>query len=178
MELIEGIKKRRTIRKFNDKEISVDTIKEIVNISQYAPSWKNTQTVRYNLICDKSLIKTIAEGVGSDWNKGIILGANKVMIITTVNNISGFERDGSPSTSKGTHWQSFDAGVFAYNFTLTAFSYGIGSVIMGIYNEAKIKEILNLPNTESVSCIIPIGYFDELPNAPKKKTSDDILRIK
>ena len=178
MQLKEAVLTRRSIRKFNDKEIDVNTIKEIIDLSQYAPSWKNTQTVRYNLIADKELIKKVALSIDFEWNRNIILNANKLMILSTVNNISGYEKDGSPSTSKNSHWQSFDAGIYAYSFVLVAHEYNIGSVIMGIYDEDKLKKIINLADNESISCIIPLGYYDIKPEAPKKKLSDVVLRVK
>ena len=67
MQLKEAVLTRRSIRKFNDKEIDVNTIKEIIDLSQYAPSWKNTQTVIYNLIADKELIKKVALSIDFEY---------------------------------------------------------------------------------------------------------------
>lgn len=178
MELIEGIKTRRSIRNFNDKDIDTNLVKEIVNITQSSPSWKNTQTVRYNYISDKNEILDISNQCGSDWNKNIISKAKGVMILSTINKISGYEKDGTPSTSKGSHFESFDAGIYANTFVLACHNYGIGTVIMGIFDEEKIKKIINLPKEESISCIIPMGYYDEKPVSPRKKLSEDVLRIK
>ncbi|MCR5349749.1 MAG: nitroreductase family protein [Acholeplasmatales bacterium] len=178
MELIEAIKTRRSVRKFNNKKIDINTVKEIVDICQYSPSWKNTQTVRYNYVETKDLIEKISDGVGSDWNKNILKQAQGIMVLSTINNISGYEKDGTPSTTKGSHFESFDAGIYADAFVLACHNFNIGTVIMGIYNEANIKKILNLPEGESVSCIIPMGYYDEKPASPKKKLNDVVLRIK
>ena len=46
MDLIQGIKERRSVRKFKDTPIPREIIREIVEIASYAPSWKNTQTAR------------------------------------------------------------------------------------------------------------------------------------
>ena len=178
MDLIEGIKTRRSIRQFNNKKIDINIVKEIVDICQYSPSWKNTQTVRYNYIENKNLINDIANHIGHDWNKKIILKCQGLMILSTINNISGYEKDGTPSTPKGSHFESFDAGIYANTFVLTCHNFNIGTVIMGIFNEDNIKTIINLPYNESISCIIPMGYFDEAPQAPHKKLKDEVLRIK
>ena len=91
---------------------------------------------------------------------------------------SGYERDGSFSTSKGTHWQSFDAGLAAEAFCVAAHDAGLGTVILGIYDEGKVKAVLNLPETESVSALIPIGVPAESPAAPKRKDVSELLRIR
>lgn len=61
MELITGIKTRRTVRKFTDKPVSKETINEIIGAAAYAPSWKNSQTTRWNIITDKALIEKTAD---------------------------------------------------------------------------------------------------------------------
>ena len=82
------------------------------------------------------------------------------------------------STSKGTHWQSFDAGLAAEAFCVAAHEAGLGTVILGIYDEGKVKAVLNLPETESVSALIPIGVPAESPAAPKRKDVSELLRIR
>ena len=42
MELIKGIKERRSTRKFTDQAVSEEEIRAIVSAAAYAPSWKNT----------------------------------------------------------------------------------------------------------------------------------------
>ena len=84
---------------------------------------------------------------------------------------------GSFSTSKGTHWQSYDAGLAGEAFCLAAWEKGLGTVIMGIFEEAKVKETLQIPETESVSALIALGYPEEVPEAPKRKETELLLKI-
>ena len=64
MNAVECIKTRRSVRKFTDEMVSVDTVREIVELASYAPSWKNTQVSRYTLVEDPEIIANIAaEGV-------------------------------------------------------------------------------------------------------------------
>ena len=98
-------------------------------------------------------------------------------MLTTVDKISGYDPDGSPTTSKGEHWQSFDAGIACEAFCLAAYEYGLGTLIMGIYDEDKVKEILSLPENEKVSALIALGYPDEQPNAPKRKDIEEIAKF-
>ena len=57
MDLITGIKERRSIRKFQDRKVPRQLIEEIVNVAAYAPSWKNTQIARY-IVVDKHAANT------------------------------------------------------------------------------------------------------------------------
>lgn len=180
MNSIDCIKTRRSIRKFTDKKVSSDVVSEIVAASAYAPSWKNSQTTRYILVLDEALKNKIADEcvMGFEYNQGTIHNAPAIMVVTTVNCRSGYERDGSFTTSKGTHWQSFDAGIATEAFCLAAHEYGLGTVIMGIFDEVKVIEALNIPENQSVSAMIALGYPNEEPVAPKRKSVEELLTVK
>jgi NADPH-flavin oxidoreductase len=171
---------RRSIRKFQPTPVSPDTIRAIVAVAAYAPSWKNSQTTRYTLLTKREEIDRVADEctMGLQKNIDTLHGAPALVVLTTVNDRSGYERDGSFSTSKGTHWQSFDAGLAAEAFCVAAHDAGLGTVILGIYDEGKVKAVLNLPETESVSALIPIGVPAESPAAPKRKDVSELLRIR
>jgi nitroreductase len=171
---------RRSIRKFQPTSVSPDTIRAIVAVAAYAPSWKNSQTTRYTLLTKREEIDRVADECTMGFQKNIdtLHGAPALIVLTTVNDRSGYERDGSFSTSKGTHWQSFDAGLAAEAFCVAAHDAGLGTVILGIYDEGKVKAVLNLPETESVSALIPIGVPAESPAAPKRKDVSELLRIR
>lgn len=171
---------RRSIRKFQPTPVSPDTIRAIVAVAAYAPSWKNSQTTRYTLLTKREEIDRVADECTMGFQKNIdtLHGAPALIVLTTVNDRSGYERDGSFTTSKGTHWQSFDAGLAAEAFCVAAHDAGLGTVILGIYDEGKVKAVLNLPETESVSALIPIGVPAESPAAPKRKDVSELLRIR
>ena len=180
MELIEGIKGRRSVRKFTEDPVSREQIEEIVDIARFAPSWKNSQSVRYMLIRDKDVKDRIASEavLGFEWNTKIISGAPALVLVLTVDKRSGYEKDGSESTSKGEHWQSFDAGLAAEAFSLGAYAKGLGAVILGIYDEAKVIDIAGVPEGQKVSALIPVGVPAEEPQPPKRKEVSDLLIVK
>ena len=179
MDFIEGIKSRRSIRKFTDEAVTKEQIEEIVDIARFAPSWKNSQSVRYLCIMDKAVKDKIAEEavMNFEWNTTIMKGASALVLVLTVDKRAGYERDGSASTSKGEHWQSFDAGIAAETFCLAAYGKGLGTVILGVYDEAKVSEIAGVPEGQKVSALIPIGVPAEEPQAPKRKEVTDLLTV-
>ncbi len=180
MNSVDCIKTRRSIRKFESREVSADTLAELVNIAAYAPSWKNSQTTRYIAVFDKELKERLANEcvMGFEYNIGTANAAPCIVVVTTVNGRSGYERDGSATTSKGSHWQSFDAGIATQTFCLVAHENGLATVIMGIFDEAKVAEVISVPEGQSVSALIALGYAAEGPQAPKRKSADELLTIK
>lgn len=179
MDFMKCVTERRSIRKFKPDAVSETLLKQVVEAASYAPSWKNSQTVRYVAISGTGLKTKIAEECVSNFehNKNIILGAPMLVLITTVSARSGYERDGSFSSGKGTHWESFDAGIAAQTFCLAAHEKGLGTVIMGIYDEDKIISAAGVAPGQKVSAIVAVGFPDEAPVLPKRKSVDELLTI-
>lgn len=173
----ECITGRRSIRKFKDTPVSDEILADIVETASYAPSWKNSQVTRYIAVKDNSLKDKIADDISElyDGNTRIIKGAPLLIVVTLIKGRSGYERDGSFSTPQGTHFQSFDAGLATEAFCLAAHEKGLGTVIMGIYDENKVKSVLSIPDEREVACLIAIGTPDEEPAAPRRKSVEDLL---
>ena len=172
------IQGRRSIRRYTGEPIPREIIEQIVALAAYAPSWKNTQVSRYTIITDRAVIDKIANEcvLGFTHNAGILTGCNTLAIQSVLVKRSGYDRDGSFSTSKGTHWESFDAGIAAQTFCLAAHEFGIGTCILGVFDEAKVAEAISLPSTQAVSCMIPMGYPAETPAAPVRKSVGELIR--
>ncbi len=172
----ECIKERRSIRKFKDQPVDHALLAEIIETASYAPSWKHTQITRYIAVEGELKDKIAAECTGS-WPKNgeIITQAPLLIAVTYIKGRSGFERDGSFSTTKGADWQVFDAGIATQTFCLAAHEKGLGSVIMGIFDEAKAASLLNLPEERILAALVPVGYPDEAPAAPRRKPVEELL---
>lgn len=144
------------------------------------PSWKNTQIARYVLVEDRTTIDKMAEEMVLDFklNEKTLKNCPAVMVLTYVTGRSGYERDGSFSTPKEADFEMFDAGIAAQTFCLAAWERGVGTVITGYFDEEKITRLLNLPENQKVGCVIGLGYPDEEPAAPKRKSVEDLLTYK
>ena len=180
MNTIDCIKTRRSIRRFSDRDVCADLIADIVNIAAYAPSWKNSQTVRYIAVLDKGLKSRLANEcmMGFEHNIATAASASAMIVVTTINGRSGYEKDGSATTSKGSHWQSFDAGIATQTFCLAAHEKGLSTVIMGIFDEEKVAQVIGVPDGQSVSALIALGYADCSPSTPVRKDSNELLTVK
>lgn len=175
----ECIKGRRSIRQFSDKPVPHHILEQIVETASYAPSWKHTQITRYIAVEGSLKDKLAAECTSSYARNGeIIKSAPMVVAVTFVKNRSGFERDGSFSTPKEGGWQMFDAGIATQAFCLAAYEQGLGTVILGIFDEAKAASYLEISDDRELVALIPIGYPAEEPVAPKRKPVEELLSYK
>ena len=171
----ECIKGRRSIRTFEDKTVSHDLIKELVETASFAPSWKNTQVARY-IAVEGDTKKALSKCTSAYAHNGEIMDqAPMVIAVCMVTGRSGYERDGSFSTVKGSGWQMFDSGVAAQTFCLAAHEAGLGTVIMGIFDVEDAAKVIGVPEGQELVALIPIGYPAETPIAPKRKTVEDLV---
>lgn len=172
----ECIKGRRSIRKFKEQPVSPELIQELVETASYSPSWKHSQITRYVAV-EGAVKEQIADSCAQMYanNGTIIKNAPVLMVITYIKGRSGYERDGSFTTSKGDHWQMFDAGIASQSFCLAAYEQGLGTVILGIFDEQSVAAALHLPEDREVAALIAMGYPDEAPVAPRRKPVEDLL---
>ncbi len=177
MESLDCIKGRRSVREFTDEAVSSEVLEEIIDAARFAPSWKNTQIARYVALTGASKTK-LADVSFEAWvgNKNIINNAPMAIVLTYVKNRCGYERDGSFTTSKEDRWQNFDCGIAAEAFCLAAYEKGLGTVILGIFDEYKVAEAINLPEDRGVAAIIAIGYpASKDIQAPKRKEVSELV---
>ncbi len=177
METIKCIRERRSIRNFKEDKIDKKIIDEVIEAAAFAPSWKNTQIARYIVIQDRNLIDKIADECVLDfsYNTDTLKKAPILVIENVVMGKSGFEKDGSYSTPKEDRWESFDAGIAAQTFCLAAHDKGLGTVIMGVFDEYKVAEVVEIPENQKIVAFIAMGYPEDKVAAPKRKVKDEIV---
>ena len=175
MKAIDCIVGRRSIRKFKNEKIDHSLLESIISTASFSPSWKNTQITRYIAIEDTSIIQKIANEFTPDFNANIVRQVSTLIAVTFIKGRCGFERDGSYSTKKEDRWQMFDVGAACQTFCLSAHEAGLGTVIMGIWDEDGITELLNIPENQELAALIAIGYPDISPEAPRRKSVEDLL---
>uniref|UniRef100_UPI0040571935 nitroreductase family protein n=1 Tax=Acetatifactor sp. TaxID=1872090 RepID=UPI0040571935 len=174
----ECITGRRSIRQYTDQPVSHELLSQIVETASYAPSWKHTQIVRYIAVEGETKQK-LAKLTSAHPNNGKIMeNAPMVIAVTIIKGRCGYERDGSYTTKRGDSWQMFDAGVASEAFCLAAYEQGLGTVIMGIFDQEEASDLLDIPEDRDLVALIPIGYPAEAPVAPRRKPVEDLLSYK
>lgn len=176
MELKECLKQRRAIRVFTEEAVAPELIADLIETTSYSPSWKHTQICRYVAVTG-ALKDRIAEECCTTYQKNcdIIKGAPLLMVQCFIKNRSGFERDGSFSTHREGGWQMYDTGIQAGALCNAAYDAGLGSVILGIFDDVKVAELIGLSEDREVVALIPMGYPAEAPVAPRRKPVEDLL---
>ncbi len=181
MDALEMITQRRSVRKFKDEKVCRELMREIIDLSRWAPSWANYQVARYTLIDDEQLIEKIAaKGVkGFTYNIKTLQAAKGVAVLSFVKGKSGKLDQYSIEEKVDVSWEMFDAGIACQTFCLAAHAKGVGTCIFGVIDSDAIAQIIDLPQEETVASVIVYGIEDGEHAVPTpRKEVDEILRFK
>jgi len=154
MDIYEIIKKRRTIRRFKQKEIPLELLEKFVDMARIAPSGANMQPLEYIIVNDKKLLEEIfpltrwagylgEEGPPPEGKRPV------AYIVVLINN-----EIKSPSPKQ-------DSGAAIENILLSATYNGIGTCWIGSINRERLREVLHIPDNYEIDSIIALGYPDE-----------------
>ena len=100
------------------------------------------------------------------------------MIVTTfVHNRAGFQTDGTPDNEIGNGWGCYDLGLQNENLILKATELGLSTLIMGLRDGDKIREMLSIPESETIVSVIAVGKADEEPGRPRRREVEDVLKF-
>lgn len=167
-EIMEIIKGRRSIRRYQEKALPDGALNQILESIQWAPSWANTQCWEVIVIEDGAVKESLQEAVPKT-NPAVksIVEAPVLMVICGKLDRSGYYK--GQVTTKFGDWFLFDLGLASQNLCLTAQNLGLGTVIIGLFDHNKVKEILSVPDGFEVVAIVPIGYPAKDARAPKRR---------
>ncbi len=176
MEFKDLLEARRSIRQFDGtRKVTQEQVDQMVYAAIQAPSWKNSQTARYYAVLSDEMIARVSEALPAFNAKS---SAGAALIVTTfVANRAGFNREGVADNEAGNGWGYYDCGLHNANLILAAKDMGLDTLVMGIRDADKLREVLEIPESELVVAVIAVGYAAAPAEKPKRKTPQDIVKV-
>ncbi len=151
MNFLDVIFSRKSVRSFQNKEISDDILQQILEAGRLAPSWQNKQCWHFIVIKNKEKRKQLALQNGLIGTVNFFIKDAPIIIVACAN----------PSKSGEMNNQNYylvDTAIAFQQMMLTAWNFGIGSCWLGAFNEEKVKKILAIPKEIKVVGMSPFGY--------------------
>lgn len=171
-EFMQIIKNRRSVRKFEDKEVEKEKLDQVLEAVQWSQSWANTQcweviVIREQKVKDQ-LQETMAKGNPAT---NTIVQAPVLLALCAKLQSSGYYKE--QVTTKFGDWFMFDIGLATQNICLAAHALGLGSVVVGLFDHDKAEEVLQVPQGYELVTIIPLGYPAKTPKTPERRAIED-----
>jgi nitroreductase len=171
----EVLNSRRSIRNYDaTKKISEQEVRELLTATQEAPSWANQQPTKYYVAISPEKLAAVQNLVGG--NKPRIQNAPVLIVSTYERSKSGFFQ-GNPANEVGDGWGAYDNGLSNCYLVLKARAMGFDTLIMGMREADKLRELFSIPENEAVMAVIALGYRAAEPVQPRHRPLDDIVKF-
>ena len=184
MDILNLMKERRSIRKFQDKQIEKKDLEKIIEAGLYAPNAGGGQRTKIVAVHNKELAEKIGRLNLAHFDRSRLAGgyvsAEQPSVIDNPDIKSGFY--GAPTVcvifgAKNFLYSIPDAFCCAENMVLEAANLGIGSCIIArgeeTFDNGVGMELLkewNIPDTDTARCFVILGYCDgDYPKGRQRK---------
>lgn len=180
------IKNRRSIRKFQDKEVPLDVIKSMINDSIHAPSAGNEQPWKFIIVNNRDMINRISSECKKNFLERIAQNpadyAKKYEKMLGNDAFNIFYHAPALVLILGESALKnlfVDCALAASYLMMSATSKGLGTCWVNFGTEIhapRLKEELGIPENHTIVAPIAIGFPEKIPAIPKRK-EPQILRI-
>jgi nitroreductase len=173
-EVLELIISRQSDRKYNSNPIEKEKLDRILEAGRMAPSACNAQPWKFILVTEKDLIARIAEAASAKligMNSFVAQASAILVIVREKPNLSS--KVGA--TIKNKDYSLIDIGIATENICLQAKAEGIGSCIIGWFDENEVRKILTIPKSKRVELIVTMGYSLSEQRDKRRKPPEEII---
>jgi nitroreductase len=188
MDVFEAIRNRRSIRHYKNDPVDDKTVQAVLEGAHWAPSWDNLQCWRFIVVRDPNIKSEIADTlikikIDNEWVENAtaksIKQAPVLIVLCAEKGKAGYNADGSPATDKGDYWCLFDVALAMENLLLAARALGLGTIIVGKFDSARVARILDVPREYTVVTMTPLGFSEHKGTiSPRKQLSEVLFKEK
>ena len=154
MDFAELVQRRQSDRKYDSRPVARELIVKCLEAARLAPSACNSQPWKFVVVDEPELLSRMGEASAG-------LGMNKfarevpVLVAVVLEKMNLTARIGSVIKDK--EYSLLDVGIAVEHFCLQAAELGLGTCIMGWFDEKAVRKMLGIGNRR-VPLLISLGY--------------------
>ena len=176
MDFARLIMERESVRKYTDRPVEKEKIERIMESCRMAPSACNSQPWRFVVVTDPELKNQVARattGPATPINR--FAPQAPVIVALVAEPPNWLSKIGSSIKDKD--YYLMDIGIVADHFCLQAADLGLGSCMIGWFDEKKVRELLHIPQKRRIPLLLTLGYpAKETPRKKIRKTPEKLYR--
>ncbi len=156
MDFYHLVEERQSCRRYDSaREIEPEKLQRIVEAARLAPSACNSQPWHFIMVTDQARRDEVADALMSmGMNKWVGQATAFVVIVQESPNFTA--RLGGWIKNK--HFPLIDCGIAASHITLAATAEGLGSCILGWFDEKRLRRLLDVPRSRRILMVVSLGY--------------------
>ncbi|HNQ83255.1 MAG TPA: nitroreductase family protein [Bacteroidales bacterium] len=151
------VQKRQSVRKYTRKPVEDEKLRRCLEAARLAPSASNSQPWKFIVVNDPELVMKVAkETIGPLSTFNNFVPEAPVILAVVIEKMKVFTKIGASIQDR--EYPLIDIGIAAEHFCLQAAEEGLGTCMLGWFNEKPIKELLKIPKERRIGLLITLGY--------------------
>jgi nitroreductase len=168
MDFKDVLQGRRSIRRYQKKELSKEQVQSLIDAAEAAPSAGNLQARRYVVVTNPQMQKALS--IAAYGQNQVETAAALVVVCADVNRSS--QRYGD----RGSLYSIQDATAATMCLLLAAFDQGLGACWTGAFDDQIVREALDMEDRVLPVAIISLGWPAEAPLPPAHRGLSEMVR--
>ena len=164
---VEAIKTRRSVRKYEDTDVSDEKLNGVLEAAVYAPSWANKQGWHILVVKSAEMRAKVAEAIEGNPGARAVGQAPVLLAVCMDPELSG-NMNGKP-------YYMVDAGILMDHLMLAAADLGLGTVFIGAFDEDKVRPVLGVPEQYRIVGLTPLGVPAKIPGERPRNELVDVV---
>lgn len=172
---LEILFQRQSVRGYSDQPVEPEKLARCLEAARMAPSACNAQPWKFVVVDDPQLKDRVAGYTTSGPMVSMNHFTRQAPLLVVIVRESPNLTSKVGTILKDKPYTLMDIGIVALQFCLQATAEGLGTCILGWFNEKKVKELLHIPAGKRAELIITLGYPSSPTLRPKiRKKMDDV----
>lgn len=175
MNFLELVKLRQSSRKYSPRVVEREKIQRCIEAARLAPSASNSQPWTFVVVDEPDLCGKVAR---ETYNAVIpfnrFVAQAPVIVAIVMERPSLLTQIGGRIRKKD--FYLIDTGIAAEHFCLQAAEEGLGTCMLGWFNEKNVQRLLNIPGKSRIGLLITLGYSESRLREKTRKPINDILK--
>ncbi|HEY9123744.1 MAG TPA: nitroreductase family protein [Bacteroidales bacterium] len=154
------VKKRQSVRAYKTDAVEPEKIARCIEAARLSPSACNAQPWKFIVVDDQKIKNQIADLTTTKMvpmNHFTKQAPVHVVLVMENPNLTSFVG----SVIRDKPFTLIDIGIAAVQFCLQASAEGLGTCMIGWFNEKKVKKLLNIPSSKRAVLVITLGYPED-----------------
>lgn len=151
---------RQSLRRYANTPVETEIINQCLEAARLAPSASNSQPWKFIVVNQEPLRTEVARATFTDIrliNKFTLQAP--VLVVIVIEKARLITRIAMKFKKK--EWPLIDIGIAAEHFCLQAAELGLGTCMIGWFDEKKLQKLLDIPSGKSVGLVISLGYPED-----------------
>jgi nitroreductase len=177
MTFLELVHARQSVRRYDaSRPVEHDKVERCLEAARLAPSASNAQPWRFVVVDEPALRERVARATF-----GAVVSFNRFSLLAPVLVVCVAEERSLKTKVGGflkvRRYSGMDMGIAAEHFCLQATEEGLGTCMLGWFDEGSVRNALQIPADKRIGLLITVGYpAADSESRPRMRRSLDEIR--